>query len=153
MGEQNGEADQKYIDIIDLPHKDPTARHPRMTMLNRAAQFAPFAALKGYEEAIGETARYTDERPELSDDAKELLDRKIGILAVKIDGRPMITATYFRPDERKKGGACVTVTDRAERVDRRRRIIQLQSRGKIPVEELLELTGEVFDDADADGNG
>ena len=153
MGEQNGEADQKYIDIIDLPHKDPTARHPRMTMLNRAAQFAPFAALKGYEEAIGETARYTDERPELSDDAKELLDRKIGILAAKIDGRPMITATYFRPDERKKGGACVTVTDRAERVDRRRRIIQLQSRGKIPVEELLELTGEVFDDADADGNG
>ena len=153
MKRQNGEADQKYIDIIDLPHKDPTARHPRMTMLNRAAQFAPFAALKGYEEAIGETARFTDERPELSDDAKELLDRRLAVLSAKTDEKPVISATYFRPDERKKGGACVTVTDRVERVDRRRRIILLQSKGKIPVEALLDLSGEVFDDADADENG
>ncbi len=135
---------EKYADIIHLPHRDPTARHPRMTMLNRAAQFAPFAALKGYEEAIGETARFTDTRPEISDDAKELLNRKLGVLQAVIEHEPSVTVTYFRPDSRKSGGTCITVSGRAIRLDPQKRILHLRTHKDIPLDDLLDIVGEPF---------
>lgn len=143
MDKRNGE-NEKYGDIIGLPHREPTARHPRMTMLDRAAQFAPFAALKGYEEAVGETARFTDTRPELSDDAKEQIDRRLCMLLTAPDRRPIVEVTYFRPDERKRGGACVTVEDCVLRIDPKKRILFLRSHGQIPLDVLLELNGAFF---------
>ena len=141
----------KYEDIIRLPHRDPTARHPRMTMMNRAAQFAPFAALKGFEESIGETARFTDTRPELSDDAKEMLDRKLGLLQTVIRREPAVTVTYFRPDARKSGGACVTFTDEVLRLDQEKRLLYLRAHAEIGLDDLLDLAGDLFTEKDTHG--
>ena len=94
----------QYDDIIHLPHHVSKTR-PQMSMLDRAAQFSPFAALTGYEDAIQETGRLTDERMELSDEDRELLDRKWHYLQEIISDRPEITVTYFVPDEKKAGGS------------------------------------------------
>ena len=137
--------DEKYRGIIDLPHRDPSAKHPRMTMQNRAAQFAPFAALKGYEEAIGETARFTDAPPLLSDDAKERIDRRLRLLEERAAEHPTVTVTFFRPDEIKSGGLCVTFSDRAASVDRKKRVVRFLCRPPVDVDRLLDLTGDLFE--------
>ena len=93
----------KYDDIINLPHHVSASRH-RMSMQERAAQFQPFRALTGYEDAVHETARLTDERVELTEDEKALLDAKLQELADRIDRHPLVTLTYFQPDKRKTGG-------------------------------------------------
>ena len=100
----------KYDDIIHLPHHV-SATRPRMPMLDRAAQFSPFVALTGYEAAVRETARLTDQRVELDESAKAELDRKLRLL-LSLPGQPEASITYFRPDERKEGGAYETVTGR-----------------------------------------
>ena len=95
----------KYDDIIRLS-RPVSEKHPRMSMTDRAAQFSPFAALTGYDAAVQETARRTDARIELDEDAKEEIDRRLRQLQ---PGEP-VTVTYFRPDDRKVGGAYLTVT-------------------------------------------
>ena len=95
----------KYDDIIRLS-RPVSEKHPRMSMTDRAAQFSPFAALTGYDAAVQETARRTDARIELDEDAKEEIDRRLRQLQ---PGEP-VTVTYFRPDDRKAGGAYLTVT-------------------------------------------
>ena len=99
----------KYDDIIHLPHHT-SSRHPRMSMADRAAQFSPFAALSGHEDAIRETARLTTERAELSESRKEELNEQLVWLREHPDARERVTVTYFRPDAKKAGGAYVTVT-------------------------------------------
>ena len=94
-----------YSDIIDLPH--PTSpKHPRMSMLNRAAQFAPFAALTGFGQAIDETARLTDRRIELGEAELAELNEKLSRLMQRLPAEAEIT--YFVPDARKSGGRYVT---------------------------------------------
>lgn len=93
-----------HDDIIDLPHPT-SATHPRMSMIDRAAQFSPFAALTGHGAAIEETARLTDQRIELTEDKKAVLDKKLHLL-LETSGEG--TFTYFLPDKRKDGGAYVT---------------------------------------------
>ena len=94
----------KYDDIIDLPH--PTSKkHPRMSRQNRAAQFSPFAALTGYDAAIRETARITEDRRELSEDAAVELNYKISLLQQEQAGVKKIKVIYFRQDTTKDGGA------------------------------------------------
>ena len=88
----------KYDDIINLPHHVSAAR-PHMPMLDRAAQFMPFRALTGYEDAVRETARLTEEKPELTEDEKALLDVRLQRLAEEIAGQPGVTLTYFQPDQ------------------------------------------------------
>ena len=105
----------KYDDIIDLPR--PKSAHEPMPMGDRAAQFSPFAALTGYEDAIDETARLTDARVELGESAVEELERKLTDLAARISERPEISVTYFVPDARKEGGAYVTRTGTLKRID------------------------------------
>ena len=91
----------KYDDIIDLPH--PTSpRHPRMSLTDRAAQFSPFSALVGYEDAIAESGRLTGAEQITEENEKELLDRKLRYLHDHPGEK--ITVTYFKPDERKEGG-------------------------------------------------
>ena len=100
-----------YDDIIRLPHHV-SQNHPQMSMLDRAAQFAPFAALAGYEAAVGETARLTSERRELDAQEAEELNRRLAALISLLPDRPEATLEYFVPDDRKAGGAYVTVTGR-----------------------------------------
>lgn len=94
---------EKYREIIDLPHHVSKTR-PQMPMSDRAAQFAPFAALTGYDAAIKETGRLTDERIELDEEALTALDMKYQLLMDALDDKPEVTITYFQPDERKAGG-------------------------------------------------
>lgn len=105
-----------YEDIIHLPHPEPKTR-PRMPIEARAAQFAPFAALTGYDAAVLETARHTDRMPELTEDQRSLIDAALQRLWAEIDTRPEVWIEYFVPDERKAGGALVTVQAAVRRID------------------------------------
>jgi len=127
-----------YDDIINLPH--PTSeRHPRMPMANRAAQFSPFAALTGYEDAVQETARQTVARPELTEEEKSHLNAELQALAEKISEHPTVSLTYFQPDERKAGGAFVTAEGAAKKLDRHTGMVILDDGRKIPVENLMSI--------------
>lgn len=94
-----------YDDIINLPHHV-SDRYPHMAMYDRAAQFAPFAALTGHEEAINETSRYTEERIELTEEQKENIDRELQELRDR-GTECNVRIVYFEPDELKKGGTYV----------------------------------------------
>ena len=98
-----------YDDIIHLPHHV-SQNHPQMPHRDRAAQFAPFAALTGYEAAVGETARQTTERRELDAQETAELNRRLTDLAARLPDHPEVTVEYFVPDDRKAGGAYVTMT-------------------------------------------
>ncbi len=108
--------DKGYEDIIYLPH--PVSRnHPPMPVGDRAAQFAPFAALTGYEEAVEEAARLTECRIELDRDRIEELDRELRRLREHIKERPEADIVCFKADERKTGGALVTLSGRVKKID------------------------------------
>jgi len=108
--------EHRYDDIIDLPHHV-SRKHPQMPLLDRAAQFAPFAALTGHEAAIRETARLTEEEIELDESSKALLDLRLQQLQEHLPEQPEVTVTYFCLDEKKSGGAYDTVTGRVKKVD------------------------------------
>ena len=128
----------EYDDIIDLPR--PKSKHEPMPMSDRAAQFSPFAALTGYEDAIDETARLTDERIELSDEERAELDYKQQYLAT-LDA-PTVTVTYFVPDERKSGGAYVTHTGVLKRVDEVERMVVFKDGLRVPLDEVMDIKCE-----------
>ena len=128
----------KYDDIINLPHHVSSTR-PHMPMIDRAAQFQPFRALTGYEDAVQETARLTDEKPELTEEQKSLLDAKLQKLADSVDSRPMVTLTYFQPDQRKAGGAYVTVTGQIKRIDDHEGVLLLTGGQCILIENILSI--------------
>ena len=132
-----------YNDIIDLPHHV-SATRPRMSMIDRAAQFSPFAALTGYDAAIKETGRLTDRRIELTDDSRAPLDRKQQLLLDNLTDQPEVSVTYFVPDERKSGGAYVTATGRVKKVDDYQRLLILTDGTKIPLDEILDMESELF---------
>lgn len=134
----------KYDDIIGLPHHV-SATRPRMSLENRAAQFTPFKALTGYDDAIDETARLTDERIELAEGAIADLDMKLAILADMMDSHPKIAVTHFRPDEKKKGGAYVTVTGAVKKIDDVERVIILINGDRIAIADILELESPLFE--------
>ena len=140
----------QYDDIIDLPHHV-SATRPRMSMIDRAAQFSPFAALTGYDAAIKETGRLTDERIELSEESRAVLDRKQQLLVDNLADHPEVSVTYFVPDERKAGGAYVTVTGRVKKVDDYQRLLLLTDGAKIPLDEILDMESELFLNIEEDG--
>ena len=107
---------EKYGDIINLGH--PTSKkHPRMPVRDRAAQFAPFAALVGYDDAVEEVARVTDEMIEQSEELKATLNEKLFSLRERICTRPSVSVTYFVPDEKKSGGEYKLYIGRLKRLD------------------------------------
>lgn len=108
--------EQRYEDIINLPHHVSTKR-PHMSALDRAAQFSPFAALTGHAAAIKESARMTEAYVELDGDQKEELDRSLQEIRMHISKRPQVRITYFVEDEKKAGGAYVTVEGRVKKLD------------------------------------
>ena len=127
-----------YDDIIDLPHHV-SATRPQMSRLDRAAQFAPFAALTGYGAAIKEKARLTDERVELGEYELMELNAGIHILTERIDEYPQVEITYFKPDEHKDGGAYLTVKSRAKRLNEYERFILLEDETEIPFDDIYKI--------------
>lgn len=138
-----------YDDIMDLPHHVSAVRRP-MSMEERAAQFSPFAALTGYGDAIRETGRITGEKRELSEEEREILDRKQNRLLAVRGERPEITVTYFVPDGKKEGGSYVTETGRFGKIDRYGRYLQLDSGIRIPLDNIARLEGSLFEDREGE---
>lgn len=132
-----------YDDIINLPHHVSDKR-PQMSMQDRAAQFSPFAALTGYDSAIRETARLTDTKLELTEETMAVLNTKLQMAADSIAEQPELSFTYFKPDEKKAGGAYVTVSGAVKKVDDYERLVILQSGERIPMDNLLDIDGEIF---------
>ncbi|MBE6374434.1 MAG: YolD-like family protein [Lentisphaerae bacterium] len=132
-----------YDDIIYLPHHV-SRNHPQMPLRDRAAQFAPFAALTGYESAVGETARLTSERRELDPQDAEELNRRLTELAARLPDHPEVTVEYFVPDDRKAGGAYVTVTGRVRHVSVPEQTLVMEDGTEIPMEDIVSMTGEIF---------
>ena len=132
----NSENSNPYADIIDLPHHVST-RHPQMPMEKRAAQFSPFAAMVGHDAAIREIARLTEEQLELSEDEKAVIDGKLQMIRAHIKEQPEVTVTYFQPDEKKSGGAYVTITGSARRIDEVERILNLADGTVIPLMDIV----------------
>ena len=128
----------RYDEIINLPHHVSKTR-PQMPMSDRAAQFAPFAALTGYESAIKETGRLTNERIELDEEALTALNRKYQLLMDTLDDAPEVTIIYFQPDERKAGGQYVSATGTVKKVDTFGRRILLQDGTRIPLDSVYDL--------------
>ena len=116
-----------------------TERRAPMPMKNRAAQFAPFAALTGYDDAVRETERQTDRRPEIGEDRAEILDRRLRWLRDHPDRKPEITVTWFVPDIRKAGGACRTRTCRVKRLDAQHNTLLLEDGECVLISEICEL--------------
>ena len=128
----------EYDDIINLPHHV-SRKHPQMSIHDRAAQFAPFAALTGHGEAIAETARLTDRKIELDDYEKMKLDEKLLILQEHIMEMPEISVTYFCPDEKKEGGKYVTVTKTLRKINEMERTLLMEDGMQIRIEDILEV--------------
>lgn len=128
----------KYDDIINLPHRVSTT-HPHMPMIDRAAQFMPFRALTGYEDAVHETARLTDEKVELTEDEKTLLDMRLQQLADAIDNQPKVMLTYFQPDKKKAGGAYITVAGQLKKMDDFEGVLILAGGERILIEDILDI--------------
>ena len=131
----------KYDDIIRLPRPVST-KHARMSRLDRAAQFSPFAALTGFDATIAETGRLTDESIELDESRKEVLNARLQYLVSVISRQPGVRITYFREDERKAGGAYVTVSGRVKKVDAYDHAIVLTDGTVIPMEAVRDLEVE-----------
>ena len=133
----------KYDKIINLPHHVSSTR-PHMSMIDRAAQFSPFAALTGYDAAVKETARLTEQKIELDEYEKVALDQRILLLQDHLKDFPEVTITYFVPDERKDGGKYVSITGAVKKIDTYEKQIVLLDKSKIPIENILNMDGEVF---------
>ncbi|MBR3624487.1 MAG: hypothetical protein IKN43_14195 [Selenomonadaceae bacterium] len=122
----------RYQDIINLPHHI-SKRHPRLSPEQRAAQFSPFAALTGYEDAANETSRLTEEKVEFSDDESGELNRKLQ----KLKGKVIIT--YFVNDEKKSGGAYVSIKGEVKRIDNIEKVMIMQDKSKIQIDDILNI--------------
>ena len=132
-----------YDDIIHLPHHV-SRNHPQMPLRDRAAQFAPFAALTGYEAAVGETARLTAERRELDPQEAAELNRRLAALIARLPERPEVTIEYFVPDDRKAGGAYVSVTGRVRHISVSEKVLVMEDGTEIPLDDIVSMTGEIF---------
>ena len=128
----------RYDDIIHLPHHQSGTR-PHMSLHDRAAQFSPFAALTGYDAAVEEAARLTEQKLELSEEEKAAIGAKLTEIKEHIKERPEVTVTYFVPDERKAGGTYVTVTGTVRRIDEFERIVVMQDQSRIGIDDIIVL--------------
>lgn len=134
---------EKYKDIINLPpHKSKTRK--QMSMIDRAAQFSPFAALTGHEDAINETGRIVYEKTDLDENAKSVLNEKLQIISDYIDSSPVISVTFFKPDSRKKGGAYVTHTGNVLKIDVSRRVVLFSDMYEIIIDDISEIEADIL---------
>ena len=134
---------EDYADILLLPHHKAKNRK-EMSLKDRAAQFAPFAALTGYEEAVTETAREVGERIDIDDELRNILDSKIQMLSEQIKKKHEIVFTYFVPDLTKDGGKYINITGIIKKIDTIKQLIILEDKTEIPINEIIDISGEVF---------
>lgn len=133
-----------YDDIIDLPHHV-SETHPPMSRADRAAQFSPFAALTGYDAAVRETARVTEQRIELDEGVKAELNARLNCILEHLPEHPQVSITYFMPDEKKSGGAYRTVTGAVRKLDGFAKTLTLVDGTVVPVEEMIHVEGNLFE--------
>lgn len=133
-----------YDDIIHLPHPA-SATRLRMPILDRAAQFAPFAALTGFEAAIRETARLTDMRVDLDEDVRAALSDRLQMIADRMEECPQVSITYFQPDERKAGGAYIVAVGTVKKIDEYERVVTMTDGKVIPIDEIIGIDGGIFE--------
>lgn len=143
-GKSNHEASHRYDDIIHLPHHVSTS-HPQMDCFKRAAQFAPFAALSGYDAAIAETQRMTDTRIELDEDSKAVLDERLKIILERMADKPEVDIIYFVLDEKKSGGSYHIESGRIKKIDLYERILVMENGISIHLDAIMEINSRLFD--------
>lgn len=133
----------EYDDIIHLPHHV-SFKRPQMPMSDRAAQFSPFAALTGYDDAIQETGRLTEQKIEVDEEALQELNEKFNILQEHLCEQPEVRFTYFKPDAQKEGGAYLTISGVVRKIKLYEREILLQDGTIIPVDDILKMESPIF---------
>lgn len=136
------ENQSKYADILDLPHPV-SKKHPQMPISDRAAQFAPFAALTGHGEAVKETARLTERKVDLDENLKADLDRKLQKLRQNLNGNIRFSFTYFLPDERKEGGEYVTHSGTVKKIDEYENVLVMKDGTRIRIDDILDIDEEI----------
>lgn len=132
-----------YEDIINLPHYQSTKR-VHMSNYDRAAQFSPFAALTGYDDAVKETARLTDSKIELDEYELQALNEKLNIIQDRLRDEPELSIIYFVADKKKSGGSYTTVSGTVKRVDDYEQVLLMNDGNKIPIADILNIEGDVF---------
>lgn len=138
---------RKYEDIIHLPHPT-SSRHPRMSSMARAAQFSPFAALTGYDDAVKETARPTEQKVTLDEYEKQHLDDCLQCIRERLSEAPEVEIIYFVPDERKDGGAYRTEVGSIKKIDSYKRVIIMKSGVLIPIDDIVNIEGSILSQLD-----
>ena len=132
-----------YEDIVNLPPHI-SKKHPQPSMMDRAARFAPFAAITGYEEMVLEEARVTEERIDLDEGTLSLLNEKLNMIQEFLDEEPEVTITYFEPDKKKSGGAYVNITGIVKRIDEYEHFVIMTDGKKIRIEDIYGLESDLF---------
>lgn len=130
--------EHKYDDIINLEHHVST-KHSRMSLENRSAQFAPFSALTGYEEAVKEEARVTESRIDIDEEAKIEVNEKLNYIMKHLDKNIIVSVTYFEKDKKKQGGSYKTIKGIIKKIDDFRKTIEMQTGEIIKIEELKKI--------------
>lgn len=133
----------KYDDIINIGHYEPK-RHKRMSMDQRAAQFAPFAALVGYDSEINESNRLTDEKKVINEDMLEILNEKLNFLNNHLSDKYEVVITYFVKDSKKDGGKYVNKTGVLKRVDQVENSIIFNDNMVILIDDIIDISGDIF---------
>lgn len=128
----------KYDDILYREHPV-SKKHPQMSIRDRAAQFAPFAALTGHKEAVQETQRLVEQKRILDEHQKLMLNEKLQKITLRIKETPNIRVTYFQADERKDGGRYLTLIMRVKRIDEYQKRLVFTDRSWIRLEDLYEI--------------
>ena len=132
-----------YEDIVNLPPHI-SKKHPQPSMMDRAARFAPFAAITGYEEMVLEEARVTEERMDLDEGTLSMLNEKLNMIQEFLDEEPEVTITYFEPDKKKSGGAYVSITGIVKRIDEYEHLVIMTDGKKIRIEDIYGLESDLF---------
>ena len=132
---------EKYANIINRPHHV-SSNHPQMSLEDRAAQFAPFAALAGYDDMVKETARVVDGREELGEDQLEELNYKINYIQEHIKSEPVVSITFFVPDSRKEGGKYITEEGNVKRINKYNQTICFKDGTVIPIGDIIKIESD-----------
>lgn len=127
-----------YKDILYLEHHT-SLNHPRMSNMNRAAQFSPFAALTGYEDKVKETARYTENEIYLDEEKKEIIRNKLNIIEEKINDKVTVNITYFVKDKRKNGGEFKNIIGIIKKIDNYNNEIIFTDKNKIKLDNIIDI--------------
>lgn len=135
--------EHKYDDIINLEHHV-SKTHKQMSIEERSAQFAPFAALTGYEDEVKETERITERMIEITEDIRSILDEKIRLIQNKIAEQPNVTITYFVPDINKQGGKYKTINGIIKKIDNYEKKLILTSNTEIFIKDIIEISSNIF---------